>query len=69
MAHIVASITVFVNVPPLYLLRRYAIAKRKIAPMFLSLSSARMAVNRSVVFPVSSEVPSPIRDRLHLIRE
>ena len=33
MAHIVASITVFVNAPPLYLPRRYAIANAMIAPM------------------------------------
>ena len=34
MAHIVASITVFVNAPPLYLAaKEYAIANARIAPM------------------------------------
>lgn len=42
MAHIVASITVFVNAPPLYLPRRYAIANARIAPMPCSFA-ARMA--------------------------
>ena len=37
MARIVASITVFVNAPPLYLPRRYAIGKRKDCPDALFL--------------------------------
>ena len=37
MAHIVASITVLLNAPPLYLLRRYAIANARIAPDALFL--------------------------------
>ncbi|MGT0299333.1 hypothetical protein ACV566_16540, partial [Staphylococcus aureus] len=49
MAHIVASITVFVNAPPLYLPRRYAIANARIAPMPCSFA-ARMAANRSCFF-------------------
>ena len=46
MAHIVASITVLVNAPLLYLPRRYAIANARIAPMPCSFA-ARMAANRS----------------------
>ena len=49
MAHIVASITVFVNAPPLYLPRRYAVANVRIAPMPCSFA-ARMAANRSSFF-------------------
>ena len=37
MAHIVASITVFVNAPPLYLPRRYAIVNARIKPDALFL--------------------------------
>ena len=65
MAHIVASITVFVNAPPLYLLRRYAIANARIAPMLCSFA-ARMAANRSVFLHL--HVLPPIRGFAHLIR-
>ena len=37
MAHIVASITVFVNAPPLYLPRRYAITSAKGLPQYAFL--------------------------------
>ena len=53
-----ASITVFVNAPPLYLPRRYAIANARIAPMPCSFA-ARMAANRSCF--LASSCLTPIR--------
>ena len=55
--HIVAPITVFVNAPPLYLPRRYAIANARIAPMLLRSFAARMAANRSCFSLVSMPLP------------
>ena len=66
MAHIVASITVFVNAPPLYLPRRYAIANARIAPMPCSFA-ARMAANGVSCFLASSCL-TPNKDLLYLIR-
>ena len=64
MAHIVASITVFVNAPPLYLPRRYAIANARIAPMPCSFA-ARMAAGH--VFLASSCL-TPNKELLYLIK-
>ena len=52
MAHIVASITVFVNAPPLYLPRRYAIANARIAPVcnFLCRENGGQQVMFSGIF-------------------
>ena len=57
MAHIVASITVFVNAPPLCLPRRYAIANAGIAPMPCSFAREWRPGH---VFLASSVLP-PIR--------
>ena len=65
MAHIVASITVFVNAPPLYLPRRYAIANARIALMLHSLLREWRLTGH--VFLASSCL-TPIRDLLYLIR-
>ena len=66
MAHIVASITVFVNAPPpLYLPRRYAIAKRKDCPDALFLRRENERINRR--FLVSSCL-TPMLDCPILIR-
>ena len=65
MAHIVASITVFVNAPPLYL--PYAIANARIAPM--PCSQAREWRPTGHVFLASFMSLLPIRgDLLYLIR-
>ena len=65
MAHIVASITVFVNAPPLYLPRRYAIANARIARCLVQLPREWRPTGH--VFLASSVLP-PIRDLLYLIR-
>ena len=62
MAHIVASITVFVNAPPLYLPRRYAIANARIASMPCSFA-ARMAATGHVFLHLLQSF-TPIRDLL-----
>ena len=66
MAHIVASITVFVNAPPLYSLRRYAIANARIASGCLVLCRENKA-NRSCFLASSCLTPNK-GDLLYLIR-
>ena len=67
MAHIAASIA-FVNAPPLYLPRRYAIANARGLPRCSVPFAARMAANRSRVFLWHLHVLPPIRGFAHLIR-
>ena len=66
MAHIVASITVFVNAPPLYLPRRYAIANARIAPMPVPLPREWRPTGH--VFLASSCLTPNKGDLLYLIR-
>ena len=65
MAHIVASITVFVNAPPLYLPRRYA--KRKDCPDAPVPLPARTA-STGHVFQHLYVLPPNKGDLLYLIR-
>ena len=66
MAHIVASITVFVNAP-LISAAKVRHCKRKDCPDALSFA-ARMAANRSCVFLASSCLTPNKGDLLYLIR-
>ena len=66
MAHIVASITVFVNAPPLYLPRRYAIANAKDCPDALFL--CRENGGQQFFFLASSCLTPNKGDLLYLIR-
>ena len=65
MAHIVASITVFVNAPALYLPRRYAGTNTEIAPI-LFLYAGKMTANRSCFSGIFMSYPN--EDLLYLIR-
>ena len=66
MAHIVASITVFVNAPPLYLPRRYAIANARIAPMPWFLCRENGGLTGHVF--LASSCLTPNKGFAHLIR-
>ena len=67
MAHIVASITVFVNAPPLYVFAKVRHCKRKdcLDALFLCRENGGQ---QGHVFSASSGVLPPIRDLLYLIR-
>ena len=64
MAHIVASITVFVNAPPLYLREGTPLQTQRIAPDTLFLFAAEIAASRSCF---SGIFCTPNKD-LYLIR-
>ena len=66
MAHIVASITVLANAPPLYLLRRYAIANAGDCPDALFL--CRGNGGQQVMFFWHLHVFTPNKELLYLIR-